>query len=107
MWRPPARKDKEAASACHEAVVVETRELHADQTAGGSVEEEVFALVAHGLIVKHDPAPQAEARIRRAGLGVVGARAPATADCAHAHVVVQVVGGKEAVADAANEVGRE
>lgn len=88
------------------AAAAEQRQVHAEEAAGGGVGEE--ARVGLEDFVEHRPVAGAEAGVPGARPpGVVGGGAPAAADGAVAHVVVEVAGVEEAAGDAVDEVHRQ
>ena len=88
------------------AAAAEQRQVHAEEAAGGGVGEE--ARVGLEDFVEHGPVAGAEAGVPGARPpGVVGGGAPAAADGAVAHVVVEVAGVEEAAGDAVDEVHRQ
>lgn len=86
-------------------IVAEHPEFLAQGSAGGGVDQEARGGAARGS-VDVDPVTRVEARVGGI-VGVLGGGAPAMADGAEVHVVVDVAGGQEAVGDAVDEVGRE
>jgi hypothetical protein len=102
----PLRENDQATSgACDDVIPAEQRQVPANEASGAGVDEE--ARVALVDLVEHSPLARPEARVQRPALGVGSGGAPATAHGAEVHVVVEVVGGQDAVGDAVDEVRRE
>jgi hypothetical protein len=97
--------DQATSGACDDVIPAEQRQVPANEASGAGVDEE--ARVALVDLVEHSPLARPEARVPRPALGVGSGGAPATAHGAEVHVVVEVVGGQEALGDAVDEVRRE
>ncbi|KAK8460500.1 hypothetical protein SEVIR_2G339250v4 [Setaria viridis] len=110
-------EEQEAVGGRDEDAVSERRDAAAEEAPGGRVDEEAsvaaLAVAVGSFLFEHDPLVREEgARVsgtRRALCSWIdgGGGAPAVADGAHLHVAVNVVGGQQAVADAADEVRGE
>jgi hypothetical protein len=107
MRRAPVRQDEEAAgSGGHDVVFAEQWKLFVEEAAGVGVQQKQLAF-GLGDLVEDDPPAWLEAGVGGVILGFIGGGAPAGADGAEAHVVVEVVRGQEGVGDAADEVAWE
>jgi hypothetical protein len=106
IWGGSLREDNQAAAgACDDVTHAEQREVLAYEAASDNVDK--GTCVALVDLVEHSPLARPEAWVPWTVLGVGGGGVPTTAHGAEVHVVVDVVGGQDAVGDAVDDVRRE